>query len=493
MAFPTTPILDGFNRLNEGPPPSAQWDSSDLVVISQRMSPTIDTSEPGNYNNIAGTGRYLVAPENANQEIYLTGHVDSAACAANGVGVLIWTLRCRSDVGWYQLLVNLTPADPIYDVDDNLIDYGSFDLIGSIRSDIGLLAVLPPQTFVSGDGIGLSVIDDQITAYFGAGSVTWSVMAQATDSSVTDAGYLEVSVEYTRDVDDPLPVEWTFDNFGGGATDSEALPLAPSNLTAAAYSVTQIDLTWADNSDNETGFSVERSTDWSNWIVIATTDADATAYSDTEVDAGTLYYYRARAFNDAGFSGYSNTASVRLDDFMVTEIANTLIDILADNTDLDGVQLFIRGGNPYSVPQDYSPFVEVIVGEETPVDNLTGAVSTRTYTGLITFTAQMTLASNSDWLAAVGADTRRTHIDSYDVIKRLVMAAQAELQRAAHADLDALTTHTPTGSVVVDEVVTAFRLEGALVYGLEQRDNNYDNFGSISFVVETDRTISEGA
>ena len=38
-------------------------------------------------------------------------------------------------------------------------------------------------------------------------------------------------------------------------------PTAPGNLAAAAVSSSRIDLTWTDNSSNEQGFKVERSTD----------------------------------------------------------------------------------------------------------------------------------------------------------------------------------------------------------------------------------------
>jgi len=37
-------------------------------------------------------------------------------------------------------------------------------------------------------------------------------------------------------------------------------PTAPSSLTATAASTSQINLAWADNSSNETGFKIERKT-----------------------------------------------------------------------------------------------------------------------------------------------------------------------------------------------------------------------------------------
>ena len=87
-------------------------------------------------------------------------------------------------------------------------------------------------------------------------------------------------------------------------------PTAPSLAGASAISASQIDLTWTDNSANESGFQVERSTNNATWGLITTTPADVTSYSNTSLNSGTIYYYRVRAAS-AGwqFSPYSNTAS----------------------------------------------------------------------------------------------------------------------------------------------------------------------------------------
>ncbi|MBN1670820.1 MAG: CotH kinase family protein, partial [Kiritimatiellae bacterium] len=87
-------------------------------------------------------------------------------------------------------------------------------------------------------------------------------------------------------------------------------PSAPSSLAAAVQSTTSIRLTWTDNSSNETQFKVERSTTGtSGWVQIATPGANTTTYTDSGLSAATKYYYRVRASNSAGNSGYSNVAS----------------------------------------------------------------------------------------------------------------------------------------------------------------------------------------
>jgi|GEM_PF-1300837 len=84
---------------------------------------------------------------------------------------------------------------------------------------------------------------------------------------------------------------------------------APSSLSAGSTTASTTKLAWTDNSSNETGFNVERSTDGINFTGIASTSANTVSYSDTGLTASTTYYYRVRAFNAGGYSTYSNTAN----------------------------------------------------------------------------------------------------------------------------------------------------------------------------------------
>ena len=87
------------------------------------------------------------------------------------------------------------------------------------------------------------------------------------------------------------------------------VPQTPGSLTATAVSTTQINLAWIDNSTNETGFRIERSTDNVNFAQIASVGANIEAYSNTGLAGSTTYYYRVRATNTTGNSAYSNTAN----------------------------------------------------------------------------------------------------------------------------------------------------------------------------------------
>jgi fibronectin type 3 domain-containing protein len=90
-------------------------------------------------------------------------------------------------------------------------------------------------------------------------------------------------------------------------------PAAPSALTATAASSTQINLSWSDNSGNESGFKVERSTDGVNFTQVTVTGANVTTYTNTGLTASTTYTYRVRATNAGGDSAFTAAASATTD------------------------------------------------------------------------------------------------------------------------------------------------------------------------------------
>src|SRR5690606_4407392 len=87
-------------------------------------------------------------------------------------------------------------------------------------------------------------------------------------------------------------------------TVAEVAPAAPSGLSAAANGNSVVTLTWSDNSNNESGFRIERQTQqgggsWGS-VTVLTAPADAESYDD-EPGSGT-HRYRVAATNFAGDS-----------------------------------------------------------------------------------------------------------------------------------------------------------------------------------------------
>ena len=98
----------------------------------------------------------------------------------------------------------------------------------------------------------------------------------------------------------------------GGASSAVA---APTTLTGTAVAknakTATVTLNWADNSNNETGFLVQRADNaaFSAGVTNVTVAADITTFNQT-VGRGKTFYYRVLGFNDTTQSGWSNTATV---------------------------------------------------------------------------------------------------------------------------------------------------------------------------------------
>jgi hypothetical protein len=92
---------------------------------------------------------------------------------------------------------------------------------------------------------------------------------------------------------------------------SASVPSAPTNLTATAISSSRITLRWTDTASNESGFRIERSTNGVTFSQIGTVGANAVSATNTGLQSNRTYWYRVRAYNAAGNSAYSNTASAR--------------------------------------------------------------------------------------------------------------------------------------------------------------------------------------
>ena len=143
-------------------------------------------------------------------------------------------------------------------------------------------------------------------------------------------------------------------------------PLAATGLAATATGPTTVDLTWADNSSDETGFDVEhRKNGRGDWASATSAAANATAASVTGLAPSTVYEFRVGARNANGVAPGDpvtltmppreprQVAAVAEDS---TSVLVTWVDHSRDET---GFAVAYRtGGGAWSSPSTVNPNVE---------------------------------------------------------------------------------------------------------------------------------------
>ena len=160
----------------------------------------------------------------------------------------------------------------------------------------------------------------------GAGSTSYSHTGLAPGTTV----YYKIKAEGTSDAYDSAYTAATT------ATTSSAAPNAPSNLSASVISSSQINLTWTDNSTNETGFEVKRATDSAftqnvTWIG----GIQGASYSNTGLASSTTYYYKVRAEGTTQDSAYSNVVSATTSAATIPQAPSNLDATAVSNTQIN--------------------------------------------------------------------------------------------------------------------------------------------------------------
>lgn len=89
-----------------------------------------------------------------------------------------------------------------------------------------------------------------------------------------------------------------------------APPAAPTALIATALGSDQVGLSWRDDANDATGFTIERSTDGVNFQGVGTVPVGVSTFADKGLAAGASYVYRIRATGLAGESAPSRAAVV---------------------------------------------------------------------------------------------------------------------------------------------------------------------------------------
>jgi hypothetical protein len=207
MAFPTTPIIDDFDRSDENPL-GAPWDNplafagvDALELSGNQLRCTTD--------DIAG-GRIALPGSSADQEAYVT----LAALPATGAGSFVVSVRTQIGVG--------TDIDG-YDVAVS-VAAGAWSIrrVDNLAATVLNSGTLVEGAVSAGDSFGISVIGTTITLHFKPAAGSWRDVDSATDSTYSARGDALLSVDISgTSVGDP---DWRLDDFGGG----DHVPDAPS-------------------------------------------------------------------------------------------------------------------------------------------------------------------------------------------------------------------------------------------------------------------------
>ena len=116
-------------------------------------------------------------------------------------------------------------------------------------------------------------------------------------------------------------------------------PESPLDLRATVVSSSQINLTWADRSTDETGYGIERSTDGSSFSMIATVEADRVTYQNTGLPPATTYYYRVRGMKGSAGSAYTHVVNAKTQDAPVVPRPSTPTNLAAIATSISQINL----------------------------------------------------------------------------------------------------------------------------------------------------------
>lgn len=88
---------------------------------------------------------------------------------------------------------------------------------------------------------------------------------------------------------------------------------APGNMIVSGATATTADIAWADNSSDETGFRIERSTNSVNWTTVTTTAPNVTRFQDAGLLPLRTYYYRVQAVKPDGNTDPANITFANAD------------------------------------------------------------------------------------------------------------------------------------------------------------------------------------
>lgn len=190
------------------------------------------------------------------------------------------------------------------DMDTSLIT-PALDLSSATTVKLSFKTIFSPYETSKGD---VDVSIDGGTTWTNLWRATGSVSKGTINLTVSQAaGQSNVKFRF-RYYDANWDYYWQVDDV---QVESLTTPTEPTSLSSSVNG-DDIDLTWTDNSNNETNFIVEKSSNGTDWVEAGRVASNVTSFSHQDVPCGTTVYYRVKAINGALNSGYSNTPNTTM-------------------------------------------------------------------------------------------------------------------------------------------------------------------------------------
>ena len=348
-------VLDDFNRANEGPPPGPGWLDVDGMILADNMMVT-----PGS------SGYFAVWNECKGPNCHVSADIARLPenNAAIGLAVLI---QDPDSYDGYILVIDYEPITP-----------STIYLYAGTSEPENLLASLEITTPAVGDRWKIKRVatGNKVNVYRRLdGETAFELMLSVVNSTYQGTGYLGASI----DISGPVGGEVGWDNFGGGG-DTAVEPEAPSDLTATAVDHQSIAVLWADNSNNEDHFSLERSANGTTgWTEIAQVAANSNAYVDSGLAAEATWYYRVKAVNSCNESTYSNIDSATTDELVTPAVLNC---DLTWGGDADAIGIEVAAGTA-QIENTQASAIKVLDSGEAIVSGVSYVTQTLEGSGII--------------------------------------------------------------------------------------------------------------
>jgi hypothetical protein len=207
MAFPTTGVLDSFNRADEGPPMTGwttgyKGGTNGLKVVSNQCQGNVLTAMNDGWWNAQQYGPdceayfTVITKPLAGDQLEIYGRLQTPGSAA--VDGYLARILANAGIG---------ARCQLYRVDNGVAT--------SIATEVSGL-----PDIASGDLYGLEIIGSTINLYRNIGGAGWNLKMTATDATYTGAGYLGAGIWNSNTA--------TIDDFGGGTAVTAVQVILPS-------------------------------------------------------------------------------------------------------------------------------------------------------------------------------------------------------------------------------------------------------------------------